>query len=342
MIQLPSDLSSRIQWAEGRLRDLDDQVQAYVKTRPVELEARPSGHVTQGLERWNIWVSVTTPPPVELSLLAGDVVQSIRGVLDYLAQALVQTAGGTPVHGPGGTQFPIMTGAPAKGLKIKGGTNAAILQEVANVQPYASPDPARHPLSKLNALNNMSKHQGIPVITSAGAIPAAVGIFGDDPASMSMVSPYMRWFPDGDRLDPVAGLFAPGVTPRTAGNFDAVVSLEANAWLTVPMVNELDFYLRYVRDHVVPRFRSFFDTPWPEDVFISQQVIDPAASLPPIDTEAIVELTNQVIAETGRASGAPHLFVLGLTPGISAAMGYHTGGTPLAGPPAPEFAPPAR
>jgi hypothetical protein len=336
MIQLPRDLSSRIEWAEGRLRDLDEAVRAYTATEPVKLEPRPSGHFTEGLERWNVWVSVTEPPPVELSLLAGDVVQSIRGVLDYLAQALVRTVGGTPVDRAGGTQFPIMTAPPPK---IKGVTNAGILQEVEALQPYSFEDPDRHPLTRLNALNNMNKHQGIAVLASAGAIPAAVAIYGEGLQSMAMVAPYARWFPDGDRLDPVMGLYPPGVTPRTAGRFDVVVSLEFDAWFTVSMVDELDYYLRYVRDHVVPRFRSHFSEPWPEDVFAPDDVLDPFASLPPLNLQMLTEMKAHVIAETGRASDHPSLIELTLDPGISLAMGYHLGGTPRAGLPAPEFRP---
>jgi hypothetical protein len=339
MIPLPQDLVSKIEWAERRLRELDDAVRAYVATQPVQLEARPSGQFHEGLERWNVWVSVTEPPPVELALLAGDVVQNTRGVLDYLAQALVLTAGGTPVHGPGGTQFPIKTDRPTKPLKIAGGTNPGILREVEALQPYSSGDPHSHPLTKLNSLNNTNKHQAISVLGSAGAVPAAVAIYGEDPESMVIVGPYARWFPDGDRLDPVAGLFPPGVTPRTAGRFDVVVSLEFDAWLTVSMIDELDYYLRHVRDFVVPRFRPHFAEPWPEDVFTTQQVVDPSASLPDFYPQALVDITEQVVSETGRSKDDPHLMVMGLTPGISLAMGYHAGGTPLAGPSAPKFRP---
>lgn len=229
MIELPSDLSRKIEWAEHLLRELEDRVREYAATEPVELDARRGDFFQDGLQAWSVWARVRTPPPVELSLLAGDVVQNTRGALDYLAQALVRTVDGEPVDGPGGTQFPVLSKPPKRALTIAGCDDEAIRERVVSLQPYMSEEPDRHPLKLLNALNNTNKHQAIPVLTGAGGVPAVIAIHNDDERPLGLIAPFARWFFHGDRLDPVMMLFPPLDVPRVQGRFDTVVSLNADA-----------------------------------------------------------------------------------------------------------------
>jgi hypothetical protein len=339
VIELPSDISRKIEWAERLLRELDERVREYAATEPVKLEARASEIVVGGLRAWSVWASVSTPPPVALSLLAGDVVQNTRGALDYLARALVRTTGGVPVDGPGGTQFPVMTKVPKKELSLAGCSDNDVLMKVASLQPYLVKEPHRHPLARLNALNNTNKHQSIPVLTGAGGVPAVVAIHDEDERPRGAVVPFARWFFDNDRLDPAMALFRPDETPVVRGSFDTVVSLEANAWLTVSMVDELDFYLRFVRDEVVPRFQDHFVSPWPSEVFASGPVIDPSASLPAFEPAELSQMMREMLGRVVGNDRKPRVHIVAFIPGVSAAMGYHTGGVPLAGPPASKFTP---
>ena len=100
-------------------------------------------------------VRVTSPPPIELSVLVGDVVHQLRSAVDHIAYELVRAAGNTPTRR---TAFPALIERPRQ-LVIDGGVCAEALVAVDDVQPYQWQDSRTHPLSVLTELWNIDKHR---------------------------------------------------------------------------------------------------------------------------------------------------------------------------------------
>lgn len=118
---------------------------------------------------------VVRPPPPEVAVLTGDLVQSLRAALDYLAWQLVIDCGDTPsdgtTKGERVTQFPIFTKAPrdSRGNEVE----ARIFPRVSDdahaflqvMQPYnlvrddPEGDPRRTALGALAELSNADKHR---------------------------------------------------------------------------------------------------------------------------------------------------------------------------------------
>lgn len=335
MIDLPVELVHKIEWAEYLLRQLDERVHEFTDRDPIGVRAAidPEVNVTPGHQTWVVYGEVRETPPPELALLAGDVLQNTRAALDYLARALVLTSGGTPKEGAGGTQFPILVAHPKREPTIAGCQSSELLEVVTGLQPYRSDRPERHPLARLNALNNANKHHTIPTVVGAGGFPAAIGLYTTEPVPRGMVIPFARWFFDGDRLDPLLVELPVGVEPVADAHLGrAEVAFEVDAWNTVGLARELNFYLSTVRDHVIPSFRSFFGPSWPDDVFAFTDIADPFGALPALNVEL---LDRRVRALHDRARGSrdvAHILDGQLWPGVSVAQGYVTGGAPLAGP----------
>lgn len=140
------------------LLQLDEQLHAYLDTDPLAAvqELRNGGR--------DIAVSlrVTRQPPVELSLLVGEVAHQLRSALDHLAYGFVLAAGNTPTTR---TSFPVATERPAKQLSVAGGIRPKALAAVEALQPYQRPDPEQHPLHTLNTLWNIDKHRHLHLTT---------------------------------------------------------------------------------------------------------------------------------------------------------------------------------
>lgn len=115
---------------------------------------------------YSLHIEVREQPPIQWSVLVGDIIHNIRSALDHLAWQLVLVSGGNPTRR---TQFPIFLEEPVDGKPLarwKGmvaGINAPILENVRRVQPYTSGDKAHeNGLAILNALSNEDKHR-LPV-----------------------------------------------------------------------------------------------------------------------------------------------------------------------------------
>jgi len=134
------------------LLQLDEHVGAYLDTEPVAMHQRlrSDGRTVE------ITLRVTQQPPVELSLLVGEVAHQLRSALDHVAYGLVQADGNTPTNR---TAFPVLAARPLGGLHIPGGVAPAALAAIEELQPYQRLDPEHHPLHILNTLWNIDKHR---------------------------------------------------------------------------------------------------------------------------------------------------------------------------------------
>jgi hypothetical protein len=158
----------KLQWAEKRLRELDNILAAY-RSQPqaifIELDAKKEF----------LMYRLKHDPVIQpdIPLLAGDIFQGLRSALDYLANALVIANGKKPTRN---TCFPISEQTPlAKGYeaafagKVAGMRQDAI-DRIKSVKPYKGGNPYLWPVHELN---NRDKHR---LLFTVGAYLSGFGL----------------------------------------------------------------------------------------------------------------------------------------------------------------------
>lgn len=158
----------KLQWAENRLRELDGMLSAFAShPQPIVIKRDPqTNHVLYCLAHDPI-----IDPAV--SLLAGDVLQSLRSALDYLAWALVIANGQTPTNR---TCFPITENAPVAPddersfARKVAGMKQNVIDLIRSTKPYKGGTPY---LWHVHELNNRDKHR---LLFTVGAYLANFGI----------------------------------------------------------------------------------------------------------------------------------------------------------------------
>jgi hypothetical protein len=104
---------------------------------------------------------VVRHPPLEFSVIAGDVIHNLRSSLDYIIDALVRDNGHTPTFQ---NLYPISVDKDAFAMALKKGrlygVHERALKGVDGFQPYQLSTKARprHPLTHLHKLSNHDKH----------------------------------------------------------------------------------------------------------------------------------------------------------------------------------------
>src|SRR4051794_36733690 len=124
----PGDgIRAKIARALEHLLQLDGELHAYLDTDPIALErqGKPDGETSA------LVVRVTTPPPIALSVLVGEVAHQLRSAVDHVANGLVLAAGNVPTRHTG---FPICLRPPNK-LVVAGGVVPEALVRVEEFQP---------------------------------------------------------------------------------------------------------------------------------------------------------------------------------------------------------------
>jgi len=159
-------------WARDHLRRLDHEAAAFLRTQSYRLavEPMPWGHVI----RAHAMGEDAGPPPLRLSLIAGDVIHNLRSALDCLTYAVASPPVG---EGPGErTAFPLFPTEAEYNRQEKWylqGVAAADRDRFRSVQPYhvverigwgpglspAEPQYVNFCLMLLGRLDNASKHR---------------------------------------------------------------------------------------------------------------------------------------------------------------------------------------
>ncbi|MBF4597163.1 hypothetical protein ITJ50_00985 [Curtobacterium sp. VKM Ac-2889] len=316
-IALPESIVTKVERAEHLVRELDQMCQIYDESRPIELVAErlPTSDIP-GNDIWGVRARVVKQPPREVAAVAGDIAHNLRSSLEYLARALVVTNGGEPIDtGRQKTQFPIVNWSDLTKLTIHGGVEAEAMDVVRSVQPGPDGASSRHPLAVLGALNNEDKHHA-PLVTAGGtASPAAFIIRTVEADPVGIISPLARWLRDGEwAVKPCFPLPADAEVV-VESTISSVVTLEGDS-LTMPsIVNDFDYLLRFVRGVLLPKFRRFFDEPWPDDVFIPEGPV-PAiveAKAKALDTATVLRAAERLGADFPFSSdGTQHILLLGV------------------------------
>jgi hypothetical protein len=139
---------------------MEDVTKAFLASQPYGVETRQDSTSHKLL----YVVAKASEPPLEVSLIAGDVLHNLRSALDHLAWQLVQAAGGTPTKD---TSFPIFDSSSkytsGAAQKLKGMSKAAITA-IDALKPYRGGDDL---LWQLHRLENVDKHRVLIAVGSA-------------------------------------------------------------------------------------------------------------------------------------------------------------------------------
>ncbi len=144
----------KLQWAEKRLRELDDILAAYrSQPQPIVIELDANEHF--------LLYRLKDDPVIQsdIPLLAGDILQGLRSALDYLAYALVIANGKKPTRD---TCFPISEkttladGYEASFARKVAGVRQEAINVIKRIQPYKGGNPYLWPVHELN---NRDKHR---------------------------------------------------------------------------------------------------------------------------------------------------------------------------------------
>lgn len=177
-------VKTKVERAKHHVNELEAALRAFYKTNPY-VGATKRDPQTRKLVYY--LVSVRDVPP-DISVIAGEVLQSLRSALDHLAYQLVLVGTGQP--GPfNHVYFPIFDSASkyeaGKLGQIKGMRQDAI-DAIGAIKPYKGGNDV---LWRLHKLNNVDKHR-LLVTTTSQMRSADLGAF---------VSSQMPLLPDGTR-----------------------------------------------------------------------------------------------------------------------------------------------
>jgi len=166
-----SDSRARIAEAKGQHGELMNVFMGWMESGGIGV--RIHRHPQFAMYRWE--VAVTTDPPKNLSLMAGQIINNIRSALEYVAFQIYLVAGGTP-DGKLANEvaFPIVnTAAPWDSVmkkKVPGvWPEAAELMRAA--QPFSRTGKDVNALPTLRGLGGTDKHRNL-VLCAAAAFSA--------------------------------------------------------------------------------------------------------------------------------------------------------------------------
>jgi hypothetical protein len=163
--------------AKEHFAELREKGEAFLATEPWawDMEAE---EFSDGTREYRISASVDDYPPIELGLIAGDVVQNLRAALDQLVWGYSASS-----KRDRRTAFPIYTkeenfreSAPSqvRGLSEEGLAN---LERWQPFQPGGQAD--RHPLAMLQRLSNTDKHQTLLPLAVVQKRPPVLAGYGE-------------------------------------------------------------------------------------------------------------------------------------------------------------------
>lgn len=159
----------KIDRANHHASALKAAIKAWLKDRPYEVTLDVDRDTGEQVCR----IRIERQPPMEWSIVIGEVVYGLRSALDHAVYALSAPDGGDP---PKGTEFPIFkdeplfrnTNRPGGLWKVRGLSDAA-QKVVASVQPFEHNGnaPERHVLWVLHELCNADKHRSLNLTSTA-------------------------------------------------------------------------------------------------------------------------------------------------------------------------------
>jgi hypothetical protein len=152
--------------AKKHLRRLKRCTAAYAASKPHKIVSKPKRKKK---------LNVPNGPPLEIAVLAGEIVYQIRSALDHLAFELVKTNPAISTIDPNwekNTQFPLRTTVPKTGRPVCRGIFANSLPGISDaafaiiepMQPYHGLGAVNNSLRLLERLSNIDKHRHLHLI----------------------------------------------------------------------------------------------------------------------------------------------------------------------------------
>lgn len=166
--------------AHGHLFRLMQALDAYHVDAAYSIETERDGD-------WRVFrLRVMKAPPLELSLIMGDVVHNLRAALDYVVYALAgdraNRSNSFPICDSSSQYLEVGRDGLTRRDRLMHDVPEGAREEIDRMQPFrATVDPARHPLRLLRRLSNVDKHRLSPPVFGATerlmirGDPAAVG-----------------------------------------------------------------------------------------------------------------------------------------------------------------------
>ncbi len=169
---------AKMRHAETRLRELIRAADEYVASPPYRVKP----FVSASEERWGWRAESTRRPPLELSLMLGDVVHNLRSALDHMTWAFARTVHDQPSRM---TQFPIFDEAPVgefRNHRYVRDVPAEVAGLMEVLQPYSTDDDVGRMIGEelvmLRELSNRDKHR---VLLIAQTIVMPGPVFSNTP-----------------------------------------------------------------------------------------------------------------------------------------------------------------
>lgn len=150
--------------AWDHLTGLEGQFEEFLQRRPHEFDSR----FDENFRIFYVWVTPTEQPPVEWSIVVGDVLHNLNSALDHLVCSLARLTDAADECRT--TEFPICTD-PGSFDSRRRRALANVPREAQDIieelQPFQSPeDPTTHILEVLRRFYNIDKHRRLHLVAS--------------------------------------------------------------------------------------------------------------------------------------------------------------------------------
>ncbi|MCC7421032.1 MAG: hypothetical protein IT428_12185 [Planctomycetaceae bacterium] len=162
---------AKIERANKHILEFEECLNAFRNSKPYRLVIEDNPDSRERVYK----VKVLKPPPLELSLIAGDAIHNLRSALDHLVWRLIEANGNVPSRQ---TAFPVSetrakyeAGSPAKVQ----GMNPSAVDLINAIKPYKG---GSDEIWALHELNNFDKHRLLLVVgysNSAAALTLSTG-----------------------------------------------------------------------------------------------------------------------------------------------------------------------
>jgi hypothetical protein len=241
----------KIERAGEHLERLDQLVRTYLRDNTQLISAEFNMQNLVNIYRYK-------PPadiPIEINLLAGDVINNLRSSLEYLAWQLVIINKGSPSDNTG---FPIFKVPNAKVFKrMTAGMPPEACEIIERLQPYRRGEGAQDdPLWRLHALWSIEKHRHLTIV--ALSMLTSMGKYLSDERPEQLSDFNVSRLDNGDIVLEVP------IPNRTEEYFEPefllnVVLSDEGPGQGNRLPDSLWSIYYLLRDRIIPRFMHFFE-----------------------------------------------------------------------------------
>jgi hypothetical protein len=254
--------------ATKHLRVIKKCIAAYSRTKPHVLVRK-----SKGKKKLNI----PKPPPVEISILAGEMIYQMRSALDHLAFELIKRNPNVATIDPEWeehTQFPLRTRRHKRGIARKSdfsrdlpGISDAAFAIIESMQPYHGVGAVNNALRFLGCLSNIDKHRHLnllrPRIVQFESVRYPSGLSGRGHETLDRGAEVYPAFPQR----PLTGAIdaQPEKPMYVKRHYRALVAFNERRYLgeatKLPVEYLLELVLQQIQTFVVPAFEKLLYNP---------------------------------------------------------------------------------